>query len=135
MSLREFQSALAELFTSSQVRTLFATDRAAFAKRFRLDARDRSQLDTLDQAVIASFAGTLLRKRRLEAARLLPQTCAVLGETFAQAFENWAQETFLTEGPGRYVRDASDFCRFLLRSGRISKKDRSVISSELRALW
>ena len=134
MSLREFQSALAELFTSSQARTLFANDRAAFALRFRLDARDRFQLDALEQTVITSFAATLLRKRQLEAARLLPRTRALLGETFAAAFENWAEDTVLTEGSGRYARDAREFCGFLLRTRMVSRSDRSVVSSELRAL-
>ena len=134
MSLREFQSALVELFTSSHARVRFARDKALFARRFRLDARELSQLDALGETVIASYAGTLVRKRRIEAARLLPQTRAALGDNFATAFEHWAQETVLTEGPGRYVRDARAFCRFLLRSGRVPRTDRNVVLRELRTL-
>ena len=129
MSLHALQCALAALFTDAAARRSYDDDRSVFCNAYDLDERGRTQLAALAESAIASYAATLLRKRRGEASRLLPQTRAALGERFAPIFDAWAGRTPLGDGPGRYARDAAEFCKHLQRNpetrlrGRFLKAD------------
>ncbi|MFY9779615.1 MAG: hypothetical protein WAJ85_03770 [Candidatus Baltobacteraceae bacterium] len=135
MSLHGLQCALAELFTTPAARERYARDPERFMRGFDLSERDRAQLEALAANAIASYASTLVRKRRAEAARLLPETRAALGAAFAAAFERWAQRTNLPDGPRRYAADAAGFCRHLLAERQnLPSGVRAVVAAELRAL-
>jgi hypothetical protein len=134
VSLLGLQCALTDLFVSAASRERYAHDPRAFARRFDLNERDQAQLDALASSAIAAYASTLLRKRQSEAARLLPQTHAALGEEFGRAFEDWAQRTRLADGRRRYIGDALGFCRHLCSSGRLSAKGRAAADAERRSL-
>jgi hypothetical protein len=134
MSLKQLQRALAELFTNSRAREAHRANPVTFARTFKLSDREQAQLLALAESALETYAATLLRKRRAEAARLLPQTRAVLGATFTPAFDRWAQRSTLREGSARYVREAHDFCRFVLRTAAISRDERHAIAGELRRL-
>jgi hypothetical protein len=112
MSLHELQCALAELFTSVEARERYDADCVAFCLTHRLDERERAQLAALARSAIASYAAGLVRKRRAEVARLLPDVCAAQGSAFAATFDGWAARTPLGEGPDRYARDADAFKRW-----------------------
>jgi len=134
MSLHGLQCALTELFVGAASRERYAHDPQAFARRFDLNERDRAQLDALASSAVAAYASTLLRKRQSEAARLLPQTHAALGEEFARAFDDWAQRTRLPDGRRRYIADALGFCRHLCSSGWVSPEQRAIAGAERRSL-
>jgi hypothetical protein len=93
VSLAALQSALASVFTDPEARARFAADPEAFAAHLGLPDVERAQLRALGTAAVSSYASTLARKRRSEAAGFLPRTRAALGETFATTFESWALRT------------------------------------------
>ena len=116
MSLHALQCALAALFTESDARNRYESDRTGFCNAYDLNERERAQLEALAESAVASYAATLVRKRRGEASRLLPQMRDALGERFAPIFDAWAARTPLGGGPGRYARDAAEFSKYLRRS-------------------
>ena len=114
MSLAALQQALGELFTSAGARTCYARAPETFAARFELSDAERDQLRALCATAVASYAATLARKRRSEAARLLPATRAALGSAFDATFEAWALRAPAPRGRRRQSNDAARFCRYLL---------------------
>jgi hypothetical protein len=134
MSLHGLQCALAELFLDPASRERYARDPRAFAQRFELNERDRTQLEALSANAVASYAATLGRKRRGEAAKLLPNSYAVLGAEFTKAFEGWSKRARLPDGRLRYLRDALGFCRYLLAECGLSPEERVVVARERRSL-
>lgn len=132
MSLQTLQCALAELFTSVDARLRYDADSETFCRSYRLDERERAQLEALAGNAIASYAATLIAKRCSEAARLLPRTRAALGDEFARTFGAWANGSPLGEGPARYARDAAGFCKNLLRGG--ARTHAHAIKTDLASL-
>jgi hypothetical protein len=116
MSLVNLQRAMAELFTDAQLRAIYTSDRSSFERRHALDEKESAQLTALSASAIASYASTLVCKRRSEALRLLPLTRAELKVDFATAFDRWAERTQLPAGPTRYAADARAFCKHLRAS-------------------
>jgi hypothetical protein len=116
VSLAALQSALASVFTDPEARARFAADPEAFAAHLGLPDVGRAQLRALGTAAVSSYASTLARKRRSEAAGFLPRTRAALGETFATTFESWALRTMQAPGPTRNRSDASRYCDWLWNS-------------------
>jgi hypothetical protein len=115
MSLAGLQRGLTELFTDAAKRENFARDPNRFARRLRLSEIELAQLAALARSAINSYADTLIRKRRCEAARLLPRTREAMGDAaFDAAFERFARRTKLPEGDRRFSRDARAFCRYLI---------------------
>jgi hypothetical protein len=142
MSLHQLQCALAELVTDRDAREQFDRDGAGFASARGLSARECEQLEVLRGSAIAGYAATLVRKRRAEAARLLPKTQAVLGEEFATTFAEWAERASLPPGLFRYARDAGAFARYLLteqNTGKDAKAairaDRAQLGAAMRPKW
>jgi len=127
MSLAALQGALAELFVDPGARDRFARDPAAFAGARGLTRREREQLAALSAASVASYAATLVRKRRSEVAHLLPRTRAALGEAFDDAFARWAPHVVLREGAKRYAWDALAFSRSLLSDRSLPSGVRAAI--------
>ena len=129
MSLHALQSALAALFTETGARERFAGDAAGFARAFGLDAREREQLEAMSAGAIASYAATLGRKRRAEAARFLTRTREVAGDQFARTFDAWAAQTPPSPAPGRSraARDAARFCAALCSSGKLSASETGAV--------
>ena len=133
MSLHALQCALADLFTNAGARDRYESERAAFCDGYDLTEREREQLAALAASAIASYAATLVRKRRAEALRLLPQTREALGNAFAQCFDAWAARTPLGSGTDRYARDCAAFCDRLLRD-REQRKHARALKSDRSAL-
>jgi hypothetical protein len=131
MSLEALQSALAALFTESTARERFARDPAAFARQHGLNATESGQLRAMSAAAITSYAATLARKRRAEAARHLTQTRAALGDEFAAAFDAWAEQTEEPPQRDRAMRDAIAFCRVLVRNASLADEQLASIRSDL----
>jgi hypothetical protein len=125
MSLVDLQRAMAELLTDTRLRSLYNSDRSSFERRHALDEKESAQLAALSASAIASYAVTLVRKRRSEALRLLPLTRAELKRDFALTFDRWAEQTQLADGPSRYADEARAFCRHLRAS-------RSAFSAAIR---
>jgi hypothetical protein len=116
VSLANLQSALAELFTEPLARSAYERNRSGYTAKHGLTEREAAQLAALSAAAIAAYAGTLVRKRRSEAMRLLPRTRAALGAGFAAAFDAWAAGAPLPSGPRRHADDALAFCRHVRAS-------------------
>jgi len=142
MSLHAVQCALAELFTDGGARERFAQDAGEFSTAHGLDEREREQLAALSAAAIASYAATLVRKRRAEAARLLPRTRAALGDGFASTYAAWAERTALPAGGARYARDATAFAAHVLAGSNVDsgaraaiRRDRAALRASLRPVW
>jgi hypothetical protein len=133
MSLHGVQCALAELFTDAGAREHFDRDGAAFAAARGLTEREREQLDALSSSSIPAYAATLVRKRRAEAARLLPKTHAALGEDFGAAFNTWAARASLPADESRYARDAAGFGHYVLAE-RDAQHAHDAIRADLRRI-
>jgi hypothetical protein len=133
MSLHRVQCALAELFTDAGAREHFDRDGAAFAAARGLTDRERDQLDALSRSSIPAYAATLVRKRRAEAARLLPKTHAALGEGFSTTFSTWAARASLPADEFRYARDAAGFGQSVL-AARDAKRAHRAVRADLRRI-
>ena len=120
MSLIALQGALAALFTDASARERFERDAAGFARAFGLDARESEQIEAMSAGAIASYAATLGRKRRSEAARFLTRTREVAGDEFARTFDAWAARTPAVPGRFRAARDAAAFCDAFCRGSGLS---------------
>lgn len=118
MTLLNLQCALAGLFTSGELRDEYAGNATGFAERFMLSEREAAQLEALACGPLAAYATTLVRKRRGEVARQLPDLRAELGAAFAAVFDEFALRTALPDGPRRYAKDAKAFLRYVRRGAR-----------------
>jgi len=129
MSLHALQCALAALFTEAGARDRFADDAAGFARAFGLDARECEQLEAMSAGAIASYAATLSRKRRGEAARFLTRTREVAGDEFARTFDAWAARTPPSPAAGRSraARDAARFCAAFCSNRDLSGSEAAAV--------
>ena len=110
MSLNALQSALAALFTEAGARERFADDAAGFVRAFGLDAREREQLKAMSAGTIASYAATLSRKRRAEAARFLTRTREVAEPGRYAGRARPARQLHATAAPERSPRSSRSRC-------------------------
>jgi hypothetical protein len=116
VSLVNLQRAMAVLFTDAEARALYERDQRVFTELHSLSDGEAAQLAALSASAIASYAATLVRKRRSEAIRLLPSTRSELNEGFAKAFDCWVVRTPVPSGAGRHTADALAFCKYIRAS-------------------
>jgi hypothetical protein len=83
----------------------------------------------MSAGAIASYAATLGRKRRGEAARFLTRTREVAGEDFARIFDAWAARTPPSPAAGRSrsARDAALFCAAFCGSAKLSSSEVAAV--------
>ncbi len=114
MGLREFQSAMARLYTDAKLRADFSRDPQEVAKHLELPAEDLDRWLAISQQEIDTFSEALVRKRTVAVRSLLPTCARVLGTEFDARFAEWAAETAAT-GVDHHLRDAIHFAAHLLR--------------------
>jgi hypothetical protein len=135
MSLVNLQRAMAALFTDAEARALYERDQRVFIEHHFLNPEEAAQLAALSANAIASYAATLVRKRRSEAIRLLPSTHSELNDGFAEAFDRWVVRTPLPSSAGRHVSDALAFCNYIRTSrATFSRAVRRAAGADARRL-
>jgi hypothetical protein len=136
MGLATAQAYLARLYTDRALREGFFADPVGAAAAAGLDPDDAAVLAQLAPAQVRFFARSLQRKRLGEVAKLLPATCAALGERFAPLFFRYA-EASIPGGSAKHQADALAFCAYLRELARAGELDPGWIAAVPRyeAAW
>ncbi len=106
MDLGRTQALLARLYTEPALRARFIDDPAGIGAVAGLSEQDARWLAEHCGAAIASFGKSLVAKRRVDVAKLLPRTCRVLGQRFRPLFARFARNG-RTAG-ARSIRDDAE---------------------------
>ncbi len=112
----DLTTALGRLLSDPALRREHARDPEALARHLNVDAAHLDSFLGLDRDGLEVQAEALIAKRFHEAACLLPETTARLGETARALFFEFAKGTWPT-GHRRHLEDAVAFGRFLRRRG------------------
>ncbi len=104
------------LLRDRELRRRFAIDRSAVLQEFGIAPDQASIFSELDSGQLDIQAESLIRKRRFEVARLLPETWLRLGSQAPVKFRQYVDQSSWPEGHRRHLTDASMFCRFLRES-------------------
>jgi hypothetical protein len=114
MSLLEQQIFTARLLTDESLRRDFLLDPEKVGLENNLDESEIGNLKSLAASGIASFADSLVHKRRHETEKLLPLTKKVLGADFRPLFNEFSQ-TFTPQTTKKHYEDALAFADFLAK--------------------
>ena len=117
MELEAVQAYLARLYTDRGVRQHFFADPVAAAMAAGVQPADATMLAQISPVQVRRFAHSLQRKRLNEVRKLLPATCAALGDRLLPLFFGHA-DTFVPTGRDKYQADARAFCAYLSRRFR-----------------
>jgi hypothetical protein len=121
MDLTRQQELLARLATDTPFRRHFLASPSAVADALGLEPEGRAWLTALNREEVERYAASLLRKRQVEVAGLLPLTVQALGPRFGPLFVRHA-ERGPPRGPDRVRADALAFVAFL----RTCRRDTSL---------
>lgn len=112
MGLAEIQSALAKLYTDSELRVRFLEDSANVCRELGLKSEDAEHLSKISHDELGFFSDSLIWKRIGEAEKLLPLINKALGEKFRKEFQSFASTYNPTEVK-KHLEDAIAFCDYL----------------------
>jgi hypothetical protein len=115
VGLKEKQDLLALLLTDAGERDRFYADPENAGRQAGLTRDETADVSAMIGSVIDEFAVSLIRKRHREVQRHLPFTRKVLEARFWEEFEKYSSRP-LPAGPKKHLRDAADFCTYLLGS-------------------
>ena len=117
MDLLKTQAVLARIYTDAAFRQRFFSNPRAVGEEIGLPAQDAQQMAQLCSCQVDFFAGSLVRKRLNEVAKLLPLSNRAWGERFSVLFRRYASEHGSQEcSPHR--KDALAFCKYLKATAR-----------------
>src|ERR1043166_5133871 len=111
----DFTTALGRLLRDGVLRDAFAASAAVVVADLGVSESDRQTLAALKVEDLEFQARVLLRKRFESVRRLIPATCASLGEQAWPCFHAYAR-TFWPDGPRAEIVDAASFCKQLSRT-------------------
>lgn len=112
----DFVAAFARLLSDAECRRQFREDRHAVAQRLGIAECDSGPFLSLNADDLDRQAAGLIEKRQREVARRLPATWHRLGNTAAELFHTYANESW-PRGHRRHLDDALSFCRWLTARG------------------
>ncbi len=117
MGLAQLQSALARLYTDASFRERCREDLSSVALESGLTELESSQIRDLltRDKRLNDFASSLIAKRRIEVAKQLPVTVALLGDPFRPLFAQYAKVAQFS-GVSKHQLDAMSFARFAAES-------------------
>jgi hypothetical protein len=108
----DFTTAFARLLRDGSLRDAFTADPSHLAKQFGVSDADLRALASLPSVDLEFQANVLLRKRYDEVRRVLPVTCARLGEGAWPSFKEYARSHWPQRVP-MALYDARAFCNYL----------------------
>lgn len=108
--------AMGLLLRDRQWRDRFASDRAGTIKELGIAPSQSKFFAALKLEQLDAQAESLIRKRRTEVARLIPETWSRLGSEGRCRFHQYADQSAWPEGHRRHFIDAAQFCEFLRSS-------------------
>lgn len=111
MNLSLVQSALARLYTDTELRQRFLADPQATGRELALSPEEAGWLASIAAEQVEFFARSLVSKRARVVAKLLSGTARTLGHDFTRLFEEYAVRPM----PGGHREDACDFADWLAR--------------------
>lgn len=115
MGLAEKQTLLARLYTDGPFRETFFADPLKTGRALGLTANEARELAGVSADEVRFFADSLRNKRLQEVRAALPQTSRILGESFAQLFQQHAA-SYLPRGIHKHRDDAIAFAAFIEKS-------------------
>ncbi len=92
MGLAEVQKAMAQLFIDRAIRSQFFDDPTAIGGKLGLSAAEAQSLAQASQCQFEQFGNSLVRKRRDQVRRSLPNTAGVLGREFTPLFDRYVNQ-------------------------------------------
>ena len=137
MAVLDFTGALARLLRDGRLRDGFGVDPGMVVAQFGLKEGDRAALLGLRAEDLEYQAVILLRKRFDAMRRVIPRTCAELGDASWPAFLRYARG-YLPEGQPVATADAQAFCEHLqsVRPGAVDAREWNQVCFALsRARW
>jgi hypothetical protein len=121
MSVRQQDAveAMGLLLRDRELRQRFAKDRHAVIKELDVASDDHAYLLSLDVEQLEAQADSLIRKRRAEVVRLVPNTWSCLGKSALSSFQEYVDHSTWPQGHRRHLLDSLGFCQFLEERKRL----------------
>jgi hypothetical protein len=120
MSLLKQQDFLAKLYTDERLRRDFITSSLKIGSENGLSESEIREIREIFHEEINFFAESLFRKRLNEAEKLLPFTGRILKSDFEKLFRDFSQN-YQSQTIKKHLEDALEFCRFVQKSGSVSR--------------
>ncbi len=114
MALAELQAAMARLYVDPVLRDRFFTDPAAVGAELGLDLEEALGLARTPRRQVDQFADSLLRKRRSQVRRVVPNAARAMGSRFIEHFDRYTRSRhrgdrrpISTTRPGSWTRSVA----------------------------
>ena len=130
MRQQDAVEAMGLLLRDRALRQRFAEDRHAVIKELGVVSDDHDCLLSLDVEQLEAQAESLIRKRRAEVVRFLPNTWSCLGTQALCSFHEYVDDSHWPQGHRRHLLDALGFCQFLEE-----RKQVGYLKSEHQWVW
>jgi hypothetical protein len=134
MGLAEVQKVMAELFIDQAIRSQFFDDPTAIGAKLGLSAMEAQSLAQVSQCQFEQFGNSLVRKRRDQVRRSLPNTAGVLGREFTSLFDRYMNQA-RPRGSRADLDDAADFVAALERSKASLQPEWIVDLAQYELAW
>ena len=134
MGLAEVQKVMAQLFIDPAIRRQFFDDPTAIGAKLGLSAAEARSLARVSQGQFEQFGDSLVRKRRDQVRRSLPNTARVLGREFTAIFDRYVNQA-RPRGSRALLDDAALFVAALGRSKESLQPEWIVDLAEYELAW
>ncbi len=134
MGLAEVQKVMAQLFIDQAIRRQFFDDPTTIGAKLGVSAAEAQSLAQVSQCQFEHFGHSLVRKRRDQVRRSLPNTARVLGREFVTLFDRYINQA-QPRGSRADLDDAALFVAALERSKRSLQPEWIVDLARYELAW